>query len=141
MMAKYNPSDSHQTRPKILKTHQLSNQWSLRLDRKTVDIIPDDIEIVKTGSGEILTIFPIGSAEDTLEDILVGLYLLKQAQLQPEELDEILKGKEQANYLIMAFAEVKRIMALNLKDGEKFALTFMEQIERFAQADSSLKKK
>lgn len=111
------------------------------MDRKTVDIIPDDIEIVKTGSGEILTIFPIGSAEDTLEDILVGLYLLKQAQLQPEEFDEILKGKEQANYLIMAFAEVKRIMALNLKDGEKFALKFMEQIERFAQGEKSLTKK
>ncbi len=111
------------------------------MDRKTVDIIPDDVEIVKTGSGEILNFFPIGSAEDTLEDILVGLYLLKQAQLQPEELDEILKSKEQANYLIMAFAEVKRIMAKNLKDGEKFALSFMEEIERFAQADSSLKKK
>jgi hypothetical protein len=110
------------------------------LDRKTVDIIPDDIEIIKTGSGEILNIFPIGSAEDTLEDILVGLYLLKQAQLQPKEFDDILKSKEQANYLIMAFTETKRLMAKNLLDGEKFALAFMEQIKNFEDADNRLKK-
>ena len=110
------------------------------MDRKTVDIIPDDIEITKTGSGEILNIFPIGSAEDTLEDILVGLYLLKMAQTQPKEFDDILKSKEQANYLIMAFAETKRLMAKNLLDGEKFALTFMEKVETFQRADNSLKK-
>jgi hypothetical protein len=110
------------------------------LDRKTVDIIPDDIEIVKTGTGEILSIFPIGSAEDTLEDILVGLYLLKMAQTQPKEFDDILKSKEQANYLIMAFTETKRLMAKNLLDGEKFALTFMEKVEHFQRADNSLKK-
>ena len=110
------------------------------MDRKTVDIIPDDIEIVKTGNGEVLNLFPIGSAEDTLEDILVGLYLLKMAQSQPKEFDDILKSKEQANYLIMAYTEVKRIHAKNLADGEKFALGFMEKVEHFQRADNSLKK-
>jgi hypothetical protein len=110
------------------------------LDRKTTDIIPDDIEIIKTGTGEILSIFPIGSAEDTLEDILVGLYLLKMAQNQPKEFDDILKSKEQTNSLIMAFTEVKRIHGKNLADGEKFALAFMEKVEHFQRADNSLKK-
>ena len=110
------------------------------MDRKTVDIIPDDIKIIKTGSGEILNIFPIGTAEDTLEDILVGLYLLKLAQRQPKQFDDLLKAKEQPNYLIMAFTEVKRILAKNLDDGEKFALGFMEQVEHFQQGEKSLKK-
>jgi len=96
--------------------------------REVTQLQPLDIEIEKGSAGPIIHIFSQSNPEDTLEDIIIGLHMLKIAKTLPRELDEVLKSKEQPNYIIMAFAEAKRMNKDALAKAEKHALTFMEQL-------------
>ena len=100
--------------------------------RDITQLQPLDIEIEKGSAGPIIHIFSQSNPEDTLEDIITGLHLLKIARTLPKELDEVLKAKEQPNYIIMAYAEAKRMTKDSLEKSEKHALRFMEQIPRAA---------
>lgn len=100
--------------------------------RDITQLQPLDIEIEKGSAGPIIHIFSQSNPEDTLEDIITGLHMLKIAKTLPRELDEVLKAKEQPNYIIMAFAEAKRIHKDSLEKSEKHALRFMEQMPESA---------
>jgi hypothetical protein len=98
------------------------------MPREITQLQPLDIEIEKLAPGPIIHIFSHTNPEDTLEDIVAGLHLLKIARRLPQELDDALKAKEQPNYLIMAYAEAKRMNKDALAKAEKHALRFMEQL-------------
>lgn len=99
------------------------------MKREIVHFGPADIEIEKFAADSILHLFPHNDPHDTIEDILMGLYLLDLAKNQGDEFDDIMKSKEQANYLIMAFTEVKRLNKKSLAEAEKWAFNFMEKMK------------
>lgn len=96
--------------------------------REITELQPLDIEIEKLSAGPIIHIFSHANPDDTLEDIVAGLHLLKIARRLPQELDDALKAEEQPNYIIMAYAEAKRMNKDALAKAEKHALSFMEQL-------------
>lgn len=102
------------------------------MPREATQLQPLDIEIEKGSAGPIIHIFSHTNPEDTLEDIIKGLHLLKIAQKMPQELDDHLKAKEEPNYIIMAYAEAKRINKAAIGAAEKHALMFMEQMPNTA---------
>ncbi len=99
------------------------------MNRHIASFGPNDIEIEKFASDNIIHLFPGSDPHDAVEDILKGLYLLDKLSNQTEEHDEIMKKSEQANYLIMAFAEVKRINKKNLEEAEDYAFKVLEKMK------------
>ena len=95
----------------------------------TLTLEPGDLEIETLAPGPIIHIFPKKDGQQAAEDILKGLYLLKRSYEIGPELDEILKNKEQPDYLIMAFTEIKRLLAEAQKDAEKSALEYVSKIQ------------
>ncbi len=99
------------------------------MNRHIASFGPNDIEIERFASDAIIHLFPGSDPHDAVEDILKGLYLLDKLSNQTEEHDEIMKKSEQANYLIMAFAEVKRINKKNLEEAEDYAFKVLEKMK------------
>ena len=95
----------------------------------TLTLEPGDLEIETLAPGPIIHIFPKDDPSQGAEDILKGLYLLKRSFEIGPELDEILKNKEQPEYLIMAYTEIKRLIAEIQKDAEKYALDYVSKIQ------------
>ncbi len=99
------------------------------MSRHIVTFGPSDIEIEKFASDAIIHLFPGSDPHDAVEDILKGLYLLDKLSNQGNEHDEIMKKSEQANYLIMAFVEIKRINKKNLEEAEDYAFKVLEKMK------------
>jgi hypothetical protein len=99
---------------------------------ETTQLQPMDVKIKKTKEGTVIHIFTQTDAENTIRDIVKGLHLLKTANQLPRELDDTLKSKEQPHYLIMAFAEVKRISKNSLEQAEKHASNFLDQLPKIS---------
>ncbi len=99
------------------------------MSRHIASFGPNEIEIEKFASDAIIHLFPSSDPHDAVEDILKGLYLLDKLSSQADEVDEIMKQKEQANYLIMAFAEVKRINKKSLEEAEDYAFKVLEKMK------------
>lgn len=86
-----------------------------------------DLKINQTDSPMSVTFSLRDNDDITIEEILTGLYFLKRSFEIGPELDEILKNKEQPEYLIMAFTEIKRLVDETRKDGIEFAQNFLSQ--------------
>ena len=99
------------------------------MNRHIASFGPNDIEIERFASDAIIHLFPGSDPHDAVEDILKGLYLLDKLSNQTEKHDEIMKKSEQANYLIMAFVEIKRINKKNLEEAEDYAFKVLEKMK------------
>ena len=95
----------------------------------TLTLEPDELEIESLAPGPIIHIFPKINGNEAAEDILKGLFLLKRSYEIGPELDEILKNKEQPEYLILAFTEIKRLIAEAQRDAEKSTLDFISKVD------------
>lgn len=100
------------------------------MTRETTQLQPIDVKVEKIKEGTVIHIFTQADADSTIQDIVKGLHLLKTANELPRELDDTLKAKEQPHYLIMAFAEVKRISKNSLDQAEKYASNFLDQLPK-----------
>lgn len=87
----------------------------------------EDIEIESLHPGPIIHIFPKDDPSSAVEEILQGLHLLGDVRLVLNEMDEFIKKKEQPEYILMAFAELQRLLRKSLIDSEKYSLEFMEK--------------
>ena len=91
---------------------------------------PEDVEIEKLAPGDIIHIFPSSDGYDVVEQILKGLKTLEKLNEMYDEWEKIIAQKEQPQYLIMAFAELKRTIDAITLQSEKYALEFMEKIKK-----------
>ena len=91
----------------------------------TLDV--DEVEIEKLHPGPIIHIFPKDNPEQAVEEIIRGLYLLNDIKTVFSEMDQLIKDKEQPNYILLAFAELRRLLEKSLVESEKYSLKFMEK--------------
>ena len=87
----------------------------------------DDVEIENLHPGPIIHIFPKNDPYTAMEEILQGLHLLDDIKLVLDEMDAFIKKEEQPEYILMAFAELKRLLKKSLIEGERYSLEFMEK--------------
>ena len=87
----------------------------------------DDIEIETLTPGPIIHLFPKHDPYEAVEKILKSLYLMNDIEQVVTEMSNYIKEKEQPDYILMAFAELQRLLKKSLLDSEKYSLEFMEK--------------
>ena len=92
------------------------------------ELKPEDIEVEILAPGPIIHIFPKQDPYNAIEKILKGLYMMDSLQELYKEWEQTISSQEQPEYLIMAFAELKRVMDTLGLNSEKSVLGFMEKI-------------
>lgn len=93
-----------------------------------LDLRPEDFEVQKLTPGNIISIFPNKDPYEAIEDLLKGIYTMDHLDKLLVEWDETIKNAEQPEYLIMAFAELKRAIESIKKESEKKSIAFMEKM-------------
>jgi len=96
----------------------------------TLELNPEDIEIEELTPGPIIHIFPKKDPYDAAEKILKGIFTLEEIQLILDDWDKTIKQKEQPEYIIMAFAELQRVLDEIQKNSEKRSLEIMEKVKK-----------
>lgn len=92
---------------------------------------PDDIEIEVLQPGPIIHLFPHGNDPyKAAEEILQGLAMLKDIEELLADWETAIKKEEQPQYIIMAFAELQRVLADIKKHAEKNSLATMEKVKK-----------
>lgn len=94
----------------------------------TLNLKPNDIEVENTLPDPIIHIFPNDTDPcDAVEELLKGYFLKNNLTDIYNELGEQIKNKEQSEYLIMAYSELKRIIENAFKESETFTLDFISK--------------
>jgi hypothetical protein len=102
-----------------------------------VNIRTQDIEIEHTAAGPIIHIFPPGTLDEALHDIIQGLYLNDFSSSLIAECDTYLK-KELPDYLIMSFTHLKKELEKTMHKAEEFSNQYVKQIND--EANKEIKK-
>ncbi len=103
----------------------------------SLNLKPHDIEIELTNPGPIIHIFPNEvNPHDAVEQLLTGYYLNKNLNNVLKEIEELIKSKEQTDYLIMASAELKRILTKASHEAQTLTFDFLSKQQDFIDKNS-----
>ncbi len=87
----------------------------------------EDVEIELLTPGPIIHLFPKRDPFETFEHILTSIQFTDNMKKTLLNLEEQIKSNEQPDYIIMAYAELHRIIKNSLLKAEKYSLEFMEK--------------
>jgi len=92
----------------------------------TLNLKPEDIEI--DPNDHIIHIF-VNDADTHhgVEELLKGYFINKNLTDIYNQLGEQIKNKEQPQYLIMAYTELRRILENAFKESQTFTLDYMSR--------------
>lgn len=87
----------------------------------------EDVEIEVLTPGPIIHLFPKHDPFEAFEQILQSMHFTDDIKKVLLDLEKQIEDKEQPEYLIMAYAELQRIIKNSLLAAEKHSLEFMEK--------------